>query len=174
MNAKRWFAWACLALMLVAEILLFRANHERDAALADLREARQQLQQTQAELTDLKTSSAGLEVVEVSSLRKQNEVLTGKVAALQKNVEQLQTEQQQTALVANANACIANLREIDAAKQQWALEKAKGNDAVPTAQDLLPYLKDGVFPTCPDGGTYTLNAVGELPTCSIQGHVLTQ
>jgi hypothetical protein len=92
----------------------------------------------------------------------------------QEHLKQLQTEQQQTALVANANACIANLREIDAAKQQWALEKAKGNDAVPTAQDLLPYLKDGVFPTCPDGGTYTLNAVGELPTCSIQGHVLTQ
>jgi uncharacterized protein (DUF3084 family) len=202
MNAKRWFAWACLALMLVAEIFLFRANHERDAALADLRDARQQLQQTQAELSDLKTSSAGLEVAEVSSLRKQNEVLTGKVAALQKNVEQLQaesrqtaqhlttartalelqqehlkqlqTEQQQATLVANANACIANLRALDAAKQQWALEKARGTDAVPTAQDLLPYLKDGVFPTCPDGGNYTLNAVGELPTCSIQGHVLTQ
>jgi chromosome segregation ATPase len=202
MNAKRWFAWVCLALMLVAEIFLFRANHERDAALTDLRDAQQQLHQAQAELDDLKNSSAGSQAAEISSLRKQNEVLTGKVAALQKNVEQLQaesrqtaqhlttartalelqqanlqqlqTEQQQAKLAANANACINNLRQIDAAKQQWALDKEKTADAVPTAQDLLPYLKDGIFPVCPDGGNYTINAVGELPTCSIQGHVLPQ
>ena len=29
---------------------------------------------------------------------------------------------------------------------------------------LLPYFKDGKFPVCPSGGTYTLNAVGELPS----------
>jgi chromosome segregation ATPase len=200
MNAKRWFAWVCLALMLVAEIFLFRANHERDAARTDLRDAQQQLHQAQAELDDLKNSSTGRQAAEISSLRKQNEVLTGKVSALQKNVEQLQaesrqtaqhlttartalelqqanlqqlqTEQQQAKLAANANACINNLRQIDAAKQQWALENTKTTDAVPKAQDLLPYLKDGIFPVCPDGGNYTINAVGELPTCSIQGHVL--
>ena len=200
MNAKRWFAWVCLALMLVAEILLFRANHERDAARTDLRDAQQQLHQAQAELDDLKNSSTGRQAAEISSLRKQNEVLTSKVSALQKNVEQLQadsrqtaqhlttartalelqqanlqqlqTEQQQAKLAANANACINNLRQIDAAKQQWALGNAKTTDDVPKAQDLLPYLKDGIFPVCPDGGNYTINAVGELPICSIQGHVL--
>ncbi len=202
MNAKRWFAWVCLALMLVAEIFLFRANHERDAALTDLRDAQQQLHQAQAELDDLKNSSAGSQAAEISSLRKQNEVLTGKVSALQKNVEQLQaesrqtaqhlttartaielqqanlqqlqTEQQQARLAANANTCINNLRQLDAAKQQWALDNNKTSDAVPKAQDLLPYLKDGIFPVCPDGGNYTLNAVGELPTCSIPGHALPQ
>ncbi len=202
MNAKRWFAWACLALMLGAELLLFRANHQRDAAQTALRDAQQQLHQAQTELDDLKNSSAGRQAAEISSLRKQNEVLTGKVSALQKNVEQLQaesqqtaqhlttartalelqqahlqqlqTEQQQAALAANANACINNLRQIDAAKQQWALENSKPADAVPKAPDLLPYLKDGIFPVCPDGGSYSLNAVGENPTCSIQGHVLPQ
>ena len=39
MNAKRWFAWVCLALMLVAEVLLFRANHARDQAQTDWRDA---------------------------------------------------------------------------------------------------------------------------------------
>jgi chromosome segregation ATPase len=200
MNAKRWFAWACLALMLVAELFLFRANHERDTALTDLRDARQQLHQAQAELEDLKNSSAGRQAAEISSLRKQNEILTGKVSALQKNVDQLQaesrqtaqhlttartalqlqqehlqqlqTEQQQAALAANANACINNLRQIDAAKNQWALENNKTAAAVPKAQDLLPYFKDGIFPVCPDGGNYSINAVGENPACSIQGHVL--
>jgi hypothetical protein len=37
---------------------------------------------------------------------------------------------------------------------------------------LLPYFKDGVIPACPAGGTYTLNAVGELPSCTVPGHVL--
>jgi septal ring factor EnvC (AmiA/AmiB activator) len=72
------------------------------------------------------------------------------------------------------NACINNLREIDAAKQQWALENNKTAGAVPTAQDLLPYLADGLFPVCPSGGIYTINAVNVPPTCSIPGHVLPQ
>ena len=62
----------------------------------------------------------------------------------------------------------------DAVKQQWALDKDKTAEAIPTAQDLLPYFKDGAFPVCPSGGTYTLNAVGELPSCSVAGHVLPQ
>jgi len=72
------------------------------------------------------------------------------------------------------NACINNLRQIDGAKQQWALEKNKTGDDVPTEKDLLPYLKDGVFPTCPDGGTYSINNVDALPTCTVQDHVLPQ
>jgi hypothetical protein len=39
------------------------------------------------------------------------------------------------------NACINNLRLIDAAKNQWALEGSKKPGDVPTAQDLKPYLK---------------------------------
>ena len=45
---------------------------------------------------------------------------------------------------------------------------------LPTASELLPYLKDGIFPVCPDGGAYALNAVGEIPGCSVPGHVLAQ
>ena len=73
---------------------------------------------------------------------------------------------------ANAAACIANLRLIDSAKQQWALDKNKDPNSVPTAQDLLPYFKDGSFPVCPDGGTYSLNSMAEAPACNITGHVV--
>lgn len=200
MNAKRWFAWVCLALMLVAELLLFRANHERDKALSDLRDAQQQLHAAQKELDVLKSSSAGEQAATILSLRKQNEALTAKVSALQKNVDRLQLESQQTArhlstardalalqqadlqrlqdeqqraaMAANANACINNLRQIDAAKMQWAVDKGKSATDVPTTQDLLPYLKDGTFPVCPEGGTYSINALGDLPTCTIPNHVL--
>jgi hypothetical protein len=68
------------------------------------------------------------------------------------------------------NACINNLRQLDAAKNQWALEKGKTATDVPTKEDLLPYLRN--WPVCPAGGTYTINAVGEPPTCSIPGHQL--
>lgn len=68
------------------------------------------------------------------------------------------------------NACINNLRMLDAAKQQWALENNKKGDDVPTAADLKPFLKNGIFPICPSGGTYTIGAVSNAPTCSIPGH----
>lgn len=68
------------------------------------------------------------------------------------------------------NACINNLRQLDAAKNQWALEKGKNHGDLPTQEDLMPYLSR--WPVCPAGGTYTINAIGEAPTCSIPGHQL--
>jgi hypothetical protein len=99
----------------------------------------------------------------------------------QEQLQQLATENQQVRAAAQAtdaevqrNACINNLRQIDAAKQLWALENDKTAADIPTEQDLLPYFKDGVFPACPSGGTYTIGAVGNAPACSIPGHVLPQ
>jgi hypothetical protein len=200
MNLKRWFAWLCLALMLVAELFLFRANQAKDAAVSSLREAQQENRQLATAVEDLKNSNSGLQAAEILRLRKQNEILTNQLAILQAADDQLRGENQQNAqhlkmaraalnlqkehldqseqtAAAQAealqrNACINNLRQLDAAKQQWALEKNKPTEAVPTAADLLSYLPGGIFPICPDGGTYTLNAVGELPACSINGHDL--
>ena len=73
------------------------------------------------------------------------------------------------------NACINNLRLIDSAKQQWALEFRKQSTDAPTMDDVRPYLgrgANGEVPSCPDGGVYTLHTVGELPTCGIKDHVL--
>lgn len=74
-----------------------------------------------------------------------------------------------------ANACINNLRQIDAAAQQWALEAKKTNLAtIAMNTDLTPYIKlnaDGFIPQCPASGTYTCDTVGVNPTCSLQGTV---
>jgi hypothetical protein len=73
------------------------------------------------------------------------------------------------------NACINNLRQIDAAKLQWALENRKYNTDTPTMKDLQPFLvggRNGKFPVCPGGGVYTIGTVGEKPACSIPGHEL--
>jgi RNA polymerase sigma factor (sigma-70 family) len=72
--------------------------------------------------------------------------------------------------------CLANLVQLDSAKQQWALEQRKQASDTPTINDLLPYFggrSDGLFmPICPDGGTYTIGTVGEKPTCTNPKHVL--
>jgi prepilin-type N-terminal cleavage/methylation domain-containing protein len=81
------------------------------------------------------------------------------------------------------NACINNLRLIDASKQQWALEQKKQSTDSPASSDLQPYLgrgSNGELPTCPvDSGnsfttSYIPNIVGTPPTCNIvsSSHVL--
>ena len=66
------------------------------------------------------------------------------------------------------NACINNLRQIDGAVQQWALEFKKDPAATVTETDVTPYLKNSVV--CPSGGTvfsdsYTLATVADRPLC---------
>jgi regulator of replication initiation timing len=126
---------------------------------------------------------------ENNRLRGVNQQLTQQLQTSRDAVQQqqqIQTENQQASTapepaaeqslsaVAQLNLCINNLRQIDAAKQQWALENDRTDDAIPSAQDLLPYFGDGLFPVCPSGGIYTINAVDVPPTCSIPGHVLPQ
>ena len=69
---------------------------------------------------------------------------------------------------AQTNACINNLRIIDAAKQQWALEKGQVSTASPASSDIVPYLgrAGSVLPAEPLSGSYTINAVSAVPVCS--------
>jgi len=71
------------------------------------------------------------------------------------------------------NACINNLRQIDAAKEQYAMEEnlTDGSAIADELAGVVEYIKGGA-PTCPGGGDYTYNAVGVDPTCSIGGHSL--
>ena len=70
------------------------------------------------------------------------------------------------------NACISCLRQIDGAKQQWALEHQKVGSALMTQADLLPYFKGSAMPACPAGGIYSLNPVSVPPICNIPGHTI--
>jgi len=211
MNLKRWFLWLCLAVLVAGEVMLFRANRQRDDALAKLSKAQYQAEQARTELEQFKASAAAAQGAEGDRLRRENQNLAQTVTQLKNETNRLQkanqqltqqlatlgetaqqqqerlqqweaagqqaraaVQQSQSQSVIERNACIANLKLIDAAKLQWALENNKAEDATPTAQDLLPYFKDGVIPVCPSGGTYTINAVGQAPTCSIPGHALSQ
>lgn len=74
---------------------------------------------------------------------------------------------------AQTEACIANLKAIDAAKHQWATDNRVADNAKPKDSDIYGptlYLK-GV-PVCPADGKYSLRAVNKNPTCSISNHKL--
>ena len=71
------------------------------------------------------------------------------------------------------NACINNLVKMNGAKEQWALENKQVTGAVPTDAELFgSSLYIAEKPGCPANGTYTINAIGTSPTCSVSGHTL--
>ena len=77
---------------------------------------------------------------------------------------------------ARRGTCINNLRLIDAAMEQYALENNKDSNTTPADADVEPYLKGTTMPTCPSSGAYTVPAIGTSPSCSKSGspdlHVL--
>ncbi len=76
------------------------------------------------------------------------------------------------------NACINNLRQIDGAKQQWALELGKSSADLPVDTDIQPFLGRGSLGTlanvhCPLVPSqlnlcagYTIGVVGTAPLCN--------
>jgi prepilin-type N-terminal cleavage/methylation domain-containing protein len=74
------------------------------------------------------------------------------------------------------NACINNLRQIDGAKQTWALEHNLQPSATPHDSDVQPYLgrgNNGQLPFCPTDSTalfdnsYQLNDLQTPPVCQL-------
>ncbi|MBI2946588.1 MAG: type II secretion system protein [Verrucomicrobia bacterium] len=68
---------------------------------------------------------------------------------------------------AQKNACIQNLKQVDSAKEQWALEnkKTEGTSTAGSESAINAFMKSA--PSCPGGGSYTYNAVGTSPSCSL-------
>ena len=76
-----------------------------------------------------------------------------------------------------ANACINNLRQIESAVQQVAIEKGLHvGDNVSYPDDITPFIRlnsENQIPGCPAGGSYSLATVGTIPqaTCSLGNSV---
>ena len=85
---------------------------------------------------------------------------------------------------AQMNTCINNLRQIDGAKQEWALEKGKTGTDTPAASDVALYIgRAGTWTSvstavyCPVDSSKTFAAsytagigtCATAPTCAIMG-----
>jgi hypothetical protein len=68
--------------------------------------------------------------------------------------------------------CIAHMRQLSRAKEQWRETNQETNGATITTNDLISLLDRKRMPVCPEGGTYALGRVGEPPTCTVPGHSL--
>ncbi|MFM2296051.1 MAG: hypothetical protein RLZZ350_2464 [Verrucomicrobiota bacterium] len=204
MNFKNLFPWFCAVGCAVTAAFFFNANQKQTAELMSLRAQTQELEQLRADVEQLKTSGNEAQQKEIERLRKDTadvlklraevtqlrttkQQLAQQVTTLQvkpqltPEAQRLQAENQQLRAVVtqvsqteSANACINNLRQLDGAKQQWALENRKVDTAIPTVAEVSVYLKNNTFPICPSGGAYTISPVNADPTCSIPGHVLPQ
>jgi prepilin-type N-terminal cleavage/methylation domain-containing protein len=71
-------------------------------------------------------------------------------------------------------ACIANIRTLDGAKQQWALENYEAENAAPIPAELDMYMKGGTSKCrCPRdpsqtfATSYGINDVSTLPVCKV-------
>lgn len=125
---------------------------QTQSALGEVQRAQAQAQAAQVQVQSLSTN---LQAAQVLSAARQQAAFA-------------QEKQYQQQLI----VCINHLRQLDGAKQQWALENKKTAEAIPTTQDLTPYLKDNILPVCPNGGKYTVGAMNDAPTCSSDGHTL--
>lgn len=66
------------------------------------------------------------------------------------------------------STCLANLTQLESAKEQWAIDHHKKPGSQPRWKDVIgPYIKTKA--TCPDGGVYILGTVGTNPRCSHVG-----
>jgi general secretion pathway protein G len=79
---------------------------------------------------------------------------------------------------AQQSACINNLRQIDGAINEWALETGQSNgSAVGSVDTVSAYIKlnaNNSVPECPAGGTYSTHNVGDSPqvSCSLSSLTL--
>jgi chromosome segregation ATPase len=195
-------AVAALALLVVQQMRVQDLLHENEAlkaVAAQIAPLQEQLARATQEAANAGGGPAALEAQTRELARLRNEVsrLHGQTNELAKARQEIQTLNQRVASeaearkgaaavavaeaqaevqrVRNETACINALRSIQSVKQKWAAENGKQNTDTPTMEDLLPYLVPAylpAWPVCPDGGVYTIGAVGEKPTCSIPGHAL--
>jgi hypothetical protein len=68
--------------------------------------------------------------------------------------------------------CVSNLRLIEGAKKGWSAVSQAEWGTVVRMEDLTAGTNATLrpMPKCPSGGTYTVGAFGEFPTCSVEGH----
>src|ERR1700722_3545392 len=71
------------------------------------------------------------------------------------------------------NSCINNLRQINSAVEQWAMENGEAaGSPPPDNSDITPYIQlnsSSSIPGCPASGTYTIYNISNVPqvSCSL-------
>ena len=153
--------------------------------LARLRRDNQELHRLRNEVRELRESKETAAAATAAAAPAPDAGVRSQVILLQRQVQQLLAENAQlreaqmqnqvraeSEVDATVPACLNNLRMLDGAKEQWALENQQLEGALPEWEEILPDLRGQAMPACPAQGVYTLNAIGVSPECTIPGHAL--
>ena len=142
--------------------------HRLRGEVTGLRKDKATFEQTKAENAQLRVA-----VQQARQLQAENNSLRGQVQSAVQNLQHVQALAVGQPGQAQKHGCIANLKQIDGAIQQWALENRKVAASQVDWRGILPYLKGTMLPPCPSGGTYLPGqSVSASPTCSVPGHTL--
>lgn len=198
---KTILPWLLVAVAAGGAVFFYNGNQAKSVEVARLQAQVQEVEALRTEIEELKKNQVPAEELarlkeskgEVLRLRNQVRQLTSdkaqlgqqaqaaQVAAAQAQAQaQAQVEAQhlvlakvqEEAAAATVQRCQNQIRQLQAAKQQWALEHQKTAEVTPTDKDIAPYLPGELIPGCPGGGKYTLGPVASFPACSVPGHVL--
>ena len=179
-----------LAILAIGMGVLSRTERRQGAVLAGLQKEKTDLEALRAEnekwkalrvdaaeLTRLREETAGLPKLR-NQVRQLRDAMTSQDARepelmrqLLGENEQLQQQKRELQELPNRAACIKNLERIDASKKQWAEQNGLQTGERITTDVLAPFFPNG-FPTCPDGGHYSVNRIGAPPACSTSGHAV--
>ena len=144
--------------------------HRLRGEVSQLRAEQKQFIKAQGEVQRLQ-GALQQEQAQAEQLRLQQAQLQVAVRAAQQAAQPApQTPAGPQAAQVLQNACINNLRQLEGATQQWALENKMTATSRVNPEGIKVYLKGGLLPLCPAGGQYTVTIVNERPRCSIPGH----
>ncbi len=134
-----------------------------------------QLRQDKGQFEKALVENAQLRAVaqQAQKVQAENAALRGQYQSVVQNMQQQAQMLAANPEQARKNSCIANLKQIDGAIQQWALENRKVAASPVDMRGVVEYLKGSVLPLCPAGGVYRPGpTVSGVPTCTIPGHTL--
>src|SRR5262245_7719945 len=145
------------------ELIQLRKDHE------DLLRLRNEVRQLRDEKQQLAKQAQAAQTAAANPQHQQSQT---QVQQLLAENQQLKAQSQFIQQTNQLNTCIANLRQIEALKQQWAAANGKPAGALVGPPDLAPLMPNKAMPTCPAGSVYTINPIGLSPLCNIPGHQL--
>ena len=132
MNLKRWFVWLCLAVIVVSEVMLFRANQQRTDAIAQRDKSRHEAELARKDLDELKASAAAGQGTEGNQLRVENAKLSEAIIVLKNETNRLQkTNAQLSKQLADLGA---TAQQQQARLQQWETVSRQASTAAQQAQ----------------------------------------
>ena len=182
------FVLCVLAALAIGMGFLSRTERRQDAVIAGLQREKTDLDALRTE--NEKCKALRVDTAELIRVRQENadlpklrnqvrqlrEAMTSQdsqepeqMRQLLSENEKLQQQKRELQELPNRAACIKNLELIDAAKKQWVEQNGSEKGDRVSTDVLAPFFANG-FPTCPDGGHYSVNRVGAPPVCSIPGH----